>query len=78
MQEVFALIMRVAPYFRNVLISGATGTGKELVAQAIGPRLSPAARGPFVVCNCAAIPENLIETELFGHVRGAFTRRRRR
>jgi DNA-binding NtrC family response regulator len=72
MQEVFALIMRVAPYFRNVLISGATGTGKELVAEAIH-RLSPAARGPFVVCNCAAIPENLIETELFGHVRGAFT-----
>ena len=72
MQEVFALVMRVAPYFRNVLISGATGTGKELVAQAIH-RLSPAARGPFVVCNCAAIPENLLETELFGHVRGAFT-----
>ncbi len=72
MQEVFAMILRVAPYFRNVLISGATGTGKELVAQAIH-KLSPAARGPFVVCNCAAIPESLLETELFGHVRGAFT-----
>ncbi len=72
MHEVFARTRRVAPYFRTVLISGATGTGKELVARAIH-RLSPAARGPFVVCNCAAIPESLLESELFGHVRGAFT-----
>ncbi len=72
MREVFASIRRVAPYFRTVLITGATGTGKELVAQAFH-RLSPAAKGPLVVCNCAAIPEDLFESELFGHVRGAFT-----
>jgi DNA-binding NtrC family response regulator len=72
MLEVFARIRRVAPYFRTVLITGVTGTGKELVAHAIH-RLSPASRGPFVVCNCAAIPESLLESELFGHVRGAFT-----
>ena len=72
MLEVFARVRRVAPYFRTVLVTGATGTGKELVAHAIH-KLSPAARGPFVVCNCAAIPENLVESELFGHMRGAFT-----
>lgn len=72
MHEVFGRIRRAAPYFRTVLITGATGTGKELVARAVH-RLSPGASGPFVVCNCAAIPENLVESELFGHVRGAFT-----
>jgi transcriptional regulator with PAS, ATPase and Fis domain len=72
MLEVFARIRRAAPYFRTVLITGVTGTGKELVAHAVH-RLSPASRGPFVVCNCAAIPECLLESELFGHVRGAFT-----
>jgi DNA-binding NtrC family response regulator len=72
MHEVFARIRRAAPYFRTILITGATGTGKELVAHAIH-RLSPAAHGPFKVCNCAAIPESLVESELFGHVRGAFT-----
>jgi len=72
MLDVFSRIRRVAPHFRTVLVAGPTGTGKELVAKAIH-RLSPAARGPFVVCNCAAIPESLIESELFGHVRGAFT-----
>jgi DNA-binding NtrC family response regulator len=72
MADVFARARRIAPYFRTVLITGATGSGKEVLAHAIH-QLSPAARGPFVVCNCAAIPENLLESELFGHVRGAFT-----
>jgi DNA-binding NtrC family response regulator len=72
MLEVFAKIRRVAPHFRTVLVTGATGTGKELAAQALH-RLSPVAKGPFVVCNCAALVENLVESELFGYVRGAFT-----
>jgi DNA-binding NtrC family response regulator len=72
MLEVFARIRRIAPHFRTVLITGATGTGKELVARALY-RLSPAGRGPFVVCNCSALVENLVESELFGYVRGAFT-----
>ncbi|HUO25836.1 MAG TPA: sigma-54 dependent transcriptional regulator [Candidatus Aquilonibacter sp.] len=71
MLEVFARIRRVAPHFRTVLVTGATGTGKELVAQALH-RLSPV-RGRFAVCNCSALVENLLESELFGHVRGAFT-----
>lgn len=72
MLEVFAKIRRVSPHFRTVLVTGATGTGKELVAGALH-RLSPAAAGPFTVCNCSAIAENLVESELFGYVRGAFT-----
>jgi len=72
MLEVFARVRRVAPHFRTVLVTGPTGTGKELVAHALH-RLSPSARGNFVVCNCSALVENLVETELFGHVRGAFT-----
>ena len=72
MLEMFAKIRRVAPHFRTLLISGATGTGKELVARALH-RESPAALGPFVVCNCAALVETLVESELFGYVRGAFT-----
>src|ERR1017187_6382255 len=72
MLEVFAGIRRVAPHFRNVLVLGATGTGKELVAQALH-RLSPAASKQFAVCNCSALVETLLESELFGHVRGAFT-----
>ena len=72
MLEVYAKVRRVAPHFRTVLVSGATGTGKELVAKALH-RLSPASRGPFVVCNCSALVENLVESELFGYVRGAFT-----
>jgi DNA-binding NtrC family response regulator len=72
MMEVFARIRRVAPHFRTVLVTGATGTGKELAALALH-RLSPAARGPFVVCNCSTLVESLVESELFGHVRGAFT-----
>jgi DNA-binding NtrC family response regulator len=72
MLEVFAKIRRIAPHFRTVLVTGATGTGKELVARALH-RLSPASRGPFVVCNCSALVENLVESELFGYVKGAFT-----
>jgi DNA-binding NtrC family response regulator len=72
MLEVFAKIRRVAPHFRTVLVTGATGTGKEMAALALH-RLSPAARGQFVVCNCAALVESLVESELFGYVRGAFT-----
>jgi DNA-binding NtrC family response regulator len=72
MLEVFAKLRRVAPHFRTVLVTGPTGTGKELVARALH-RLSPVASGPFAVCNCSAIVETLVESELFGHVRGAFT-----
>ena len=72
MHEVFARVRRIAPHFRTALITGPTGTGKELVARALHD-LSPVAKGPFVVCNCAALAENLVESELFGYVRGAFT-----
>jgi DNA-binding NtrC family response regulator len=72
MLDVFARIRRVAPHFRTVLVTGATGTGKELVAHALHRR-SPVANGKFAVCNCSALVENLLESELFGHVRGAFT-----
>jgi DNA-binding NtrC family response regulator len=72
MQDVFATIRRIAPHFRTVLISGETGTGKELAARALH-RKSPAAKGSFVACNCAAVAETLLESELFGYVRGAFT-----
>lgn len=72
MLEVYARIRRIAPHFRTVLVTGATGTGKELVARALH-RLSPAKSGPFVVCNCSALVEGLLESELFGHTRGAFT-----
>lgn len=70
--ELFAKIRRIAPHFRNVLVTGATGTGKELTARALH-RSSPVASKPFVVCNCSAIVETLFESELFGYVRGAFT-----
>lgn len=72
MLDVFAKIRRVAPHFGTVLVSGATGTGKELVARALH-HLSPASSNPFVVCNCSAIVESLLESELFGYVKGAFT-----
>src|ERR1700746_2071923 len=71
MWEMFSRIRRIAPHYRAVLITGETGTGKDLVARALH-RLSPA-KGNFVVLNCSAVVESLFESELFGHVRGAFT-----
>jgi DNA-binding NtrC family response regulator len=72
MKEVFARIQKAAPVDATVLVLGETGTGKELVAQALHHN-SPRKKGPFVAVNAAAVPASLVESELFGHVRGAFT-----
>ncbi|HSZ59531.1 MAG TPA: sigma-54 dependent transcriptional regulator [Tepidisphaeraceae bacterium] len=72
MKDVFAKIQRAAPVDSTCLILGESGTGKELVAQALHHN-SPRKKGPFVAVNCAAVPATLVESELFGHVRGAFT-----
>jgi transcriptional regulator with GAF, ATPase, and Fis domain len=72
MRQLFARLEKIAPSNATVLITGETGVGKELVAEAMH-EMSPRSKGPFVVLDCGSIPQNLIESELFGHERGAFT-----
>jgi DNA-binding NtrC family response regulator len=72
MWDLFSQMRRIAPHYRSLLVTGATGTGKDLIAQAIHRR-SPAHAGRYAVLNCSAVVETLFESELFGHVRGSFT-----
>ena len=72
MLEIFNYLRRVAPYYKTLTVMGETGSGKEEVAKALHA-VSPASREPFVVCNCGALVETLIESELFGHKKGSFT-----
>src|ERR1039457_5643811 len=72
MQDVMRLVEQVAPSSASVLITGETGSGKEILARTI-QRLSPRAERPFIAINCSAIPESLMESEIFGHEKGAFT-----
>lgn len=72
MLDLFSKIRRIGPHFRTTLVIGETGVGKDLVARALH-RLSPMRQGPFVAMNCSSISETLAESELFGHVKGAFT-----
>jgi len=72
MQTVYALVEQVASSSASVLITGESGTGKELVARTIH-NLSPRRNAPFLAINCSAIPDTLMESELFGHEKGAFT-----
>lgn len=72
MLDIFALTRRIAPYFKTVTIMGETGTGKEIIGKVLHS-LSPVSKNSFVVCNCAGLVESLVESELFGHTKGAFT-----
>src|SRR3954468_23082126 len=72
MRRLFTRLARIAPSPATVLVQGETGTGKELVARALHDA-SPRASGPFVIVDCGALPESLLEAELFGHSKGAFT-----
>ena len=72
MVEVFEMVRKVARHYTNILLVGATGSGKELIAKAIH-QMSPVAHQRFAVCNCSAMVDTLLESQLFGHMRGAFT-----
>src|SRR5690606_29224602 len=72
MREIFGVLDKIAPTSATVVIEGETGTGKEVVAQTIHD-LSKRAKEPFIVFDCGAVPESLIESELFGHEKGSFT-----